>query len=387
MSWPRYPFLFFVLGLLLFPGSSLQNSSPRSTTSQPKIILDNDWNPTAFIAFLLPLYYNYTVLGLASDTANSWALQTGLHALASLEIASLSSCIPVYKGSDYPLLQTAHTFQTYEFLHGELPWKGVFAKENTTNEKLGNDPTSGDPRRVVKEAFTTKGYYGYPNVSFAEGSAAEFMVKAVRENPGQVSIFSAGALTNVALAVRLDEDFAKNTAGLYIMGGYVDRFMEQAIGDVLRADLVSDINFIVDPEATKIALTADFPNITLVANSANGVIPNQAFLNELVAVNDNPLSRLVRANQPTYLPFWDETAAAVMVDRKAVVLDEVEVYVDVDTSYHSPFYGYIRPYQAALMPPGLRKVKYINAVNNTKVAEMIKTVVQFPPKGCADLHG
>lgn len=60
------------------------------------------------------------------------------------------------------------------------------------------------------------------------------------------------------------------------------------------------------------------------ANSANGVIPNQAFLNELVAVNDNPLSRLVRANQPTYLPFWDETAAAVMVDREAVVLDEVE---------------------------------------------------------------
>ncbi|KAK0671900.1 Inosine/uridine-preferring nucleoside hydrolase domain-containing protein [Cercophora samala] len=371
---------------MLSTGSSLPNN-PRSTTSQPKVILDNDWNPTAFIAFLLPLYYNYTVLGLASDTANSWALQTGLHALASLEIASLSSCIPVYKGSDYPLLQTAHTFQTYELLHGELPWKGVFAKENTTNEKLGNDPTSGDPRRVVKEAFTTKGYYGFPNVSFAEGSAAEFMVKAVRENPGQVKIFSAGSLTNIALAVRLDEDFAKNTAGLYIMGGYVDRFLEQAIGDVLRADLVSDINFVVDPEATKIALTADFPNITLVANSANGVIPDQAFLDELVAVNDNPLSRLVRANQPTYLPFWDETAAAVMVDREGVVLDEVEVYVDVDTSYHSPFYGYIRPYQAALMPPGLRKVKYINKVNDTKVAEMIKTVVQFPPRSCADLHG
>lgn len=38
------------------------------------------------------------------------------------------------------------------------------------------------------------------------------------------------------------------------------------------------------------------------------------------------------------------------------------------------------------MPPGLRKVKYINAVNNTKVAEMIKTVVQFPPKTVLSLR-
>ncbi|KAK4649728.1 uncharacterized protein QC761_0024340 [Podospora bellae-mahoneyi] len=165
MLQPRYQFLLLVVGLLLLPTGS--------TTSQKKNNLDNDWNPTAFIALLLPLYYNYTVLGLASDTANSWALQTGLHALASLEIASLSSFIPVYKGSDYPLLQTAYTFQNYKLLYGEFPWKGVFAKENTTNEKLGNDPTSGDPRRVAKEAFTTKGYYGYPNVSFTEGSAVE----------------------------------------------------------------------------------------------------------------------------------------------------------------------------------------------------------------------
>ncbi|KAK0702903.1 Inosine/uridine-preferring nucleoside hydrolase domain-containing protein [Apiosordaria backusii] len=370
---PKIP---LIITLLLSSASSHPSPpSPKHPNStRPKVILDNDWNPTAFIAFLLPLHYNYTVLGLASDTANSWALQTGLHALASLEIASLSSCIPVYKGSDYPLLQTAHTFQTYELLHGELPWKGVFAKENKTNEQLGNDPTSGDPRRVVREAFTLKQHYGYPNGSFAEGSAAEFMVRAVRESPGRVKIFSGGSLTNIALAVRLDPDFAKNTDGLYIMGG-----------DVLRADLVSDINFVVDPEAAKIVLTADFPNITLVANSANGVIPDQAFLDELVAVNDNPLSRLVRANQPTFLPFWDETAACVMVDREGVVLEEVEVYVDVDTSFHSPFYGYIRPYQAALMPPGLRTVRYINKVNDTKVAEMIKRVVQFPPRSCAEL--
>jgi len=41
-----------------------------------------------------------TVLGLTGDTANSWALQTTLHALALLEHGNLS-CIPVALGEYY----------------------------------------------------------------------------------------------------------------------------------------------------------------------------------------------------------------------------------------------------------------------------------------------
>lgn len=43
------------------------------------------------------------------------------------------------------------------------------------------------------------------------------MIEQVRKYPGQVSIYSAGALTNVALAVRMDPDFAKNAKELIIM--------------------------------------------------------------------------------------------------------------------------------------------------------------------------
>jgi len=60
------------------------------------------------------------------------------------------------------------------------------------------------------------------------------------------------------------------------------------------------------------------------------------------------------------------------------------VYADVDTAYNSPYYGYIRPYQAALMPPGLRKVRYINSVNMTALVDIIKLSIQYP-KTCADL--
>jgi len=41
-----------------------------------------------------------TILGLTGDTANSWALQDTLHALALLDHGNLS-CIPVALGESY----------------------------------------------------------------------------------------------------------------------------------------------------------------------------------------------------------------------------------------------------------------------------------------------
>ena len=44
-------------------------------------ILDNDWGSTGFIPFLMAMGANMKVLGLASDTADTWVGQTTLHAV------------------------------------------------------------------------------------------------------------------------------------------------------------------------------------------------------------------------------------------------------------------------------------------------------------------
>ena len=62
--------------------------------------MDNDWSSTGFIPYLIALNANMTVLGLTGNTANSWALQCTLHALATLEHGNLS-CIPVALGQPY----------------------------------------------------------------------------------------------------------------------------------------------------------------------------------------------------------------------------------------------------------------------------------------------
>ncbi|KAI6814079.1 nucleoside hydrolase [Hortaea werneckii] len=362
------------------PVSMTNGSSTNATAYRPKVILDNDWETTGFISYLQALSAGWEVLGLASDTANSWALQTGLHALATLEAGNLS-CIPVYLGSDYPLINTPKLFRAWEDVHGVLPWEGAFAPMNLTAEEAGSDPTSGDPKRVSRAAF----YEGFPNVTAQDISAAEFMVQSVRKYPGEVSIYSAGALTNIALAIRMDPSFASNAKELVIMGGYIDVNLLQTTGSVLLADLQSDINLMIDPEASKIAVKADFPNITFAGNVANQVMATRSFLDELYEVK-NVYTELAYTRYNTDFPFWDETAAALMVD-PSLALNTTSFYVDVDTAYGSPSYGNIHAYQEALAPTAqeLRKVNYVLEIDGEGLKEQIKKAVQQPP-ACADLQ-
>ena len=59
-------------------------TSPASSASNGTryAILDNDWGSTGFIPYLLALGAGMEVLGLASDTANTWVDQTTLHGVS-----------------------------------------------------------------------------------------------------------------------------------------------------------------------------------------------------------------------------------------------------------------------------------------------------------------
>jgi inosine-uridine nucleoside N-ribohydrolase len=232
-----------LLSVTFFLGRSISTStlSKRNNTAR-YAILDNDWGSTSFIPILLGVDAGINILGVAScmslyhmlvyslaetgylATGDSWQRQGAYHALAALEIGNLS-CIPVVYGATYPLINTVARMHTWEALNGPLVYQGVFAPYNATAEALGADPTSGtDPNRIEKAAFVE----GFPNTTtLPDEVAAKFMVEQVRKYPGQVSIFAAGGLTNVALAVRMDEDFASLAKELVVMGGYVDVNMNQ----------------------------------------------------------------------------------------------------------------------------------------------------------------
>lgn len=90
------------LGATCF-AASIKSTPSYGNEARRKVILDNDFGFVAFLPILQALHAGWNILGIASSTGNTWALQSGLHALALLEIGGLDY-IPVYKGSDYPLL-------------------------------------------------------------------------------------------------------------------------------------------------------------------------------------------------------------------------------------------------------------------------------------------
>ncbi|RSL90561.1 hypothetical protein CDV31_015658 [Fusarium ambrosium] len=354
---------------ILTIGSVVAQTAAAATA--PKIIIDNDWNLNAYITFLLAIDAGWEVLGLVGDTANTWSRQASLHALALLEIGGMS-CIPVHKGADYPLLNTPELFQAWEMLYGALPFQGVFKEYNATAEASGRDPSSGDPSRIVPAAFKE----GVPNTTLAGEYAAAWMVEQVRKYPGEVLLYSGGALTNIALATRMDPEFASLAKGLVVMGGYVDVMMLQVTGSKTLADLNSDINLKSDPEAAKIALNADFPNITLVGNGANQYIPDQHFHDQVSRIG-SPYSKLFNDYYGTRLPTWDELAMFAGLYPEHIE-NSTSFLVDVDITWSSPYYGNIRPYQDLLKPraQSLRSVNYVNKVNLAALKDAMKSAMK-----------
>jgi inosine-uridine nucleoside N-ribohydrolase len=58
---------------------------------------------------------------------------------------------------------------------------------------------------------------GSPKMLAAAEDAAHFRVRLVRTHPGQITIFAAGPLTNIALAIAIDPKFAEQTCGIVVM--------------------------------------------------------------------------------------------------------------------------------------------------------------------------
>ncbi len=78
-------------------------------------------------------------------------------------------------------------------------------------------------------------------------SAAQAMVELVRRRPGEITLVALGPLTNVALAMRLDPEFAGALKSLVIMGGVFT-------GHTHNAAMPGEFNAWCDPEAAAVVL-------------------------------------------------------------------------------------------------------------------------------------
>ena len=92
-----------------------------------------------------------------------------------------------------------------------------------------------------------------------EESAAAFLVRSARENPGELVVCAIGPLTNIADALKLDPLFARNIKSLVLMGGALD-----CPGNITPH---AEANIFHDPAAADVVFSTDMPMVMIGLNA------------------------------------------------------------------------------------------------------------------------
>ena len=270
---------------------------------------------------------NADVLGITVVTGDGWRDAEVAHTLRLLEFVGRTD-VKVYPGAAFPLVRTQEWTHLAESLYGKATYKGAWSD----NRKGAWDDVSN-----LRE--------GSPTTQAAVEDAAHFMIRMVHEHPHQVTIYGAGPLTNIALALRLDPHFAELAQELVLMGGSVNPVTDAK--EWVNAPR-HEFNFWFDPEASHIVLEAQWPKITITTIDASletHVTPQ--FIAELAKSNNPAAKYIVRFTRPNptgvgaYL--WDELAAATWID-PSITRKERYQYVDVNVD-RGPNYGDVLLYE------------------------------------------
>jgi purine nucleosidase len=257
------------------------------------------------------------VLGITIATGNKWRDEEVAHTLRLLEIIGRTD-IPVIPGAVFPLVRTREQTRLWEQQYGKIVYRGAWQPD-------GHGPYEVPALRE-----------GNPTTKPLDEDAAHFLVRTVRKFSKQVTIYAAGAMTNLAMAISLEPQFAELTKGLVFMGASLNPRTDDP---EFATNPRHEFNLWFDPEASHIVLRAHWPNI--ICTTVDVSIQTH-FTKEMLAEISRAqtpvaqyLARYARISGNSYM--WDELASAAWLD-PGLITKERAVYMDVSLD-RGPAYG------------------------------------------------
>jgi purine nucleosidase len=299
--------------------------------SKRKVIYDQDLSGpfgTDILGTLMMLQAdNIDLLGITLVTGDAWMKQEMAFTLRLLELMGRTE-IPVYPGAEFPMLNTKEEWQLRQQLYGGHrmdPWMGAFNHAN------------GGPNEIKP---LPPPYDRLANMKAQQEHAARFMIRAVRDNPGEVTIYAGGPLTNLALAIALAPDIVSLVPEVVIMGTGFHVF-------------TNAFNIFFDPESARKVLRAAWPKCSIVTvdiaeeiHEGDEIAPGRRMIEEIAGRAESPISDLFQkhAVEPLrrnpsmhFFRMADEMIAAQVIDPSVFTRSE-QMYVDICTT-PGPRYG------------------------------------------------
>lgn len=299
--------------------------APLRAAAQERVIVDADMgvlNDDAVALFMLLNSPNVEVLGVTIVPGNSWAENETAYALRQLELVGRTD-VPVFMGVREPLMGSRQPWlEAEERLWGRSEYLGAYARQRPESYlALDREPA-----------------IGYPTTKPSEEHAVDFIVRAVKAHPNQVTLFVLGPATNVALAIRKNPEIVPLVKQVLYMGGSVD-----VPGNTTPT---AEFNWWFDPEAIRITLRAPFrEQIVVPTDVAERVYYTKAEYDRIASAPETPITKLFRQlHGPRFerdpkgrSHVWDALTTAIFLKPSlATRLDDR--YVDVDVTY-GPNYG------------------------------------------------
>ncbi|CTP88187.1 nucleoside hydrolase [Xanthomonas graminis] len=327
--------------------SSPASASAGSPVPRRRVILEDDIDGFTPAQLLLLQSPEVEVLGISVVSGNIWRDEALAHTRRLLEIAGRGE-VPVLPGPVHPLLNSELATERWEALYGKLLWKGAW-----TRQWIEHDTVQSAPRYHAHDVVPDLALGNPSVVQAASEPAALFMIRKVREFPGEVSIVATGPLTNLALAQRLDPQFASLARELVYMGGSLNprqrrdsvsarQFAREFVNAPRR-----EFNIRWDPEAASIVMRSPWRKLVMVPVDPSTATELTPQLLARMSAADTPIGHALRRREPGF-PLWDELATALWLQPQLATVSET-LYIDANTEF-GPGYGDILSWAPGYQP-------------------------------------
>jgi purine nucleosidase len=306
--------------LALFGSVLLVGTLPAQ--SKHKVIIDQDAagpGGTDMQAILALVNSPDTdVLGITVLTGDAWRDEEVQHTLRLMEIIGRTD-IPVVPGAVFPLANSKEYIARWETLYGKVTYQGAW---NYAQHHPVHGPWEIPPMPE-----------GSPTTKPTNEDAAHFLVRMVHQYPHDVTIYAAGPMTDLALAIALDPHFPELTKELIVMGGSIN---PQTDDPEFALSPSREFNFWMDPEASHAVLHAHWPRFVLTTVDISVKTRMEKSLIEQIAKSQTPAAQYVaKYAEPNIL--WDELAAVAWLD-PSIITKSQRLYIDVEVD-HGASYG------------------------------------------------
>src|ERR1700730_13186180 len=127
------------------------------------------------------------------------------------------------------------------------------------------------------------------DAKYSDEHAVNFIIRTIMENPGEVTVVTLGAVSNLAAAYVMEPAIAKNMKEMIMMAGVVIPIVDKK---GVRRSPIEEYNFNNDPLAAQIVVNSDIPK-TMVPIDVTLQIPLRPEQVDRINASKDPVARLV----------------------------------------------------------------------------------------------